>query len=55
MKLSFTLSARNAYGQDDVEDRSVTIDFDTADVNTVVSEFNKFLILNDFDAQVQIV
>ena len=39
----------------DVEARSVDISFTTADLDEVVRQFNKFLILNDFDAQVALV
>ena len=53
-KLEFTLSARVPYDSD-VEARSVDIAFTTADLDEVVRQFNKFLILNDFDAQVALV
>lgn len=53
-KLEFSLTARVPYDADD-DARSVNIDFTTADLGEVVRQFNKFLILNDFDAQVALV
>lgn len=53
-KLEFTLTARVPYDSD-VDARSVDISFTTGDLDEVVRQFNKFLILNDFDAQVALV
>lgn len=53
-KLEFTLNARVPYDAEE-DARAVDIAFTTADVNEVVRQFNKFLILNDFDAQVALV
>jgi len=53
-KLEFSYTARVPYDSD-VEARSVNIDFTTADLDEVVRQFNKFLVLNDFEAQVALV
>lgn len=53
-KLEFTLNARVPYDAEE-DARSVDISFTTSDLDEVVRQFNKFLILNDFDAQVALV
>lgn len=53
-KLEICYTARIPYDAEE-DARSVSIDFTTADLDEAVRQFNKFLILNDFDAQVALV
>jgi hypothetical protein len=52
-KLEISFSARLPYDAE-VDNRSASIDFTTDSLGEVVRQFNKFLALNDFDAQVEI-
>lgn len=52
-KLEISFNARLPY-EDGVDSRSTSIDFTTDSLGEVVRQFNKFLALNDFDAQVEI-
>ena len=53
-KFEFTFNARIPYDAEE-DPRDVTIAFTTSDPDEVVRQFNKLLILNDFDAQVVVV
>lgn len=52
-KLEISFGARLPYDSDG-DNRSVSIDFTTDSLGEVVRQFNKFLALNDFEAQVEI-
>jgi hypothetical protein len=53
-KFEFTFNARIPYDAEE-DPRDVTIAFTTSDLDEVVRQFNKLLILNDFDAEVAVV
>jgi len=53
-KLEISFNSRTPYNDDETDSRSSTIDFTTNSLGEVVRQFNKFLLLNDFDAQVEI-
>lgn len=46
-KLEYSFTARRSY--DEENSRSVSIDFETDDIGVILKEFNKFLIMNDFE------
>jgi hypothetical protein len=52
-KLEISFNSRTPY-DDETDSRSSTIDFTTNSLGEVVRQFNKFLLLNDFEAQVEI-
>jgi hypothetical protein len=51
-KLEITFSARIPY-DNDVDGRAMSIEFTTSSVEEVIRQFNKFLIVNDWDVQVE--
>lgn len=53
-KFEFTFNARIPYDAEE-DPRDVTISFTTSDAAEVIRQFNKLLVLNDFDAQVAVV
>lgn len=53
-KFEFTFNARIPYDAEE-DPRDVTISFTTGDRDEVIRQFNKLLVLNDFDAQVALV
>jgi hypothetical protein len=50
-KLEITFNARVPYDADETG-RATSIEFTTGSVDEVIRQFNKFLILNDWDVQV---
>ena len=52
-KLEISFSARIPY-DNDVDGRAMSIEFTTNNVEEVIRQFNKFLIVNDWDVQVGI-
>lgn len=50
-KFEFTFNARIPYDAEE-DPRDVNIAFTTSDANEVIRQFNKLLVLNDFDVQV---
>jgi len=50
-KLEITFSARIPY-DNDADGRAMSIEFTTSSVEEVIRQFNKFLIVNDWDTQV---
>ena len=50
-KLEISFSARIPY-VNDVDGCATSIEFTTSSVEEVIRQFNKFLIVNDWDAQV---
>jgi hypothetical protein len=52
-KLEISFNSRTPYDEE-TDSRSSTIDFTTNSLGEVVRQFNKFLLLNDFEAQVEI-
>jgi hypothetical protein len=51
-KLEITFNARVPYDADETG-RATSIEFTTGSVDEVIRQFNKFLILNDWDVQVE--
>mgnify|MGYP000274054137 FL=1 len=51
-KLEITFNARVPY-DDDETGRATIVMFTTGSVDEVIRQFNKFLILNDWDVQVE--
>lgn len=51
-KLEITFSARIPY-DNGADGRAMSIEFTTSSVEEVIRQFNKFLIVNDWDAQVE--
>jgi hypothetical protein len=50
-KLEITFNARIPH-DNGVDGRATSIEFTTSSVDEVIRQFNKFLILNDWDVQV---
>lgn len=53
-KLEICFTARIPYDADEPS-RNTTIEFTTENLDEVVRQMNKFLVLNDYDAQVALV
>lgn len=52
MRFSYSLSFRTPHGDDD--DRSGSLDFETDDLDVVVKEFNKLLMLCEWEQRVRL-